>query len=138
MVRECVIPNMMGRAHSILTTLAMAAILVPATVQSVMAAPAAYDFMTKQTDVMSAGEYDGRLKIRIGDDGIVTGTFWDTEGHFSGVSGGLDGTKLWIDLGSASPTGRHLFTGTLIDGKLVATAPHGLHTWTLENIAASH
>jgi hypothetical protein len=129
---------MMGRALAMLPALMLAAALAPATVRA-ESAPATYDLNTRQTDVMSAGEYDGRLKIRISADGIISGTFWDTEGRVSGVNGGLDGTKLWIDLGNASPTSQHLFTGTLVDGKLLASAQHdrGLHTWTLEGAPAS-
>lgn len=92
-----------------------------------------YDLATKQTDVMSAGEYDGKLKLRVFPNGIVAGTFMDTQGHVSSVTGGLDGTKIWIDLGAASPTSAHLFVGTFADGKLVANAQHssGLRTWVL-------
>jgi hypothetical protein len=86
---------------------------------------------------MGAGEYDGRLRIRITPDGILNGSFMDTEGHISDVTGGLDGTKVWIDLGHASP-GQHYFNGTLIDGKLEAGATRGMHTWKLEGTATIH
>jgi hypothetical protein len=131
---------MMRRAIAVLPALMLVAALAP-TMAGAGAAPASYDLNTRQTDVMSAGEYDGRLKMRISADGIVSGTFWDTEGHVSSVSGGLDGTKLWIDIGNASPTGRRLFNGTLVDGKLTATAvaaTRGLHTWVLEGTPATH
>jgi hypothetical protein len=131
---------MMGRTLAMLAAVVLAAGLAPTSVRAESASPAAYDLATRQTDVMSAGEYDGRLKIRIFADGIVTGTFWDTEGRFSPVSGGLDGIRIWLDLGLASPTGERLFTGTFENGKLVAGAQHrsGLRSWTLEGSPASH
>jgi hypothetical protein len=96
------------------------------------APPQVYDFETHQTDALSAGEYDGRLRMRVSAGGIVSGSFTNTDGIFSSVSGGVDGTKIWIDIGNASPTGVHLFTGTFRGGKLTASAARGLHVWTLE------
>ena len=129
---------MMVRGITALAALLIAVILAPGTARADTAAARYFDLNTRQYDVMSAGEYDGRLRIRISADGIVGGTFMDTQGGLSQVIGGLDGTKIWIDLGHASPTNQHLFNGTLIDGKLVAGAAHGIHTWTLEGTPAKH
>ncbi len=91
---------------------------------------------TRQFDRSSAGEYDGLLRLQIRPDGAISGTFMNTEGNIATVWGGLKGTAIWLDLAADSPSLRRYFTGTLIDGKLEASAPHGLDTWTLEGTPA--
>jgi hypothetical protein len=121
-----------------LAALVLATTLQPIAVRAETATTQNLDLTTRQFDVMSAGEFEGRLRMRITPDGIVAGTFMDSEGGLSSIIGGLDGTKIWIDLGNAAPTSQHLFNGTLIDGKLEAGAAHGLHTWTLEGTPRTH
>jgi hypothetical protein len=66
-------------------------------------------------------------------DGIVSGSFMDTEGQLSQVTGGMKGEKIWLLIGNGARIQNHYFNGTLVDGKLLATAPgNGLRTWTLE------
>jgi hypothetical protein len=86
-----------------------------------------------------AGEYDGRLRMEIRPDGIVGGSFINTEGQTSLITGGIQGTKIWLDLGFASAVGHRTYNGTLVDGKLEATAPgRGFHNWTLEGTHAKY
>ncbi len=128
---------MKARALAMLSALALAAALAP------LPAPAAdagmsYDLATRQTDDLSPGEYDGRMRIRVSPDGIVQGTFMTTEGQLSNVTGGLHGTKIWLQIGDRTPFER-TFSGTLVDGKLTATAMgRGLHSWTLQGSPAGH
>jgi hypothetical protein len=90
-----------------------------------------YILNTREWDAMSAGEYDGRLRLSIASDGIVTGNFTTSEGQVAGVSGGLSGTKIWLQIGNGV-RGR-IFTGTFVDGKLEATrSGNGLHVWNFE------
>lgn len=97
--------------------------------------PATYDLMTRQFDPMSAGEFDGRLRITITPDGIVSGNFQQDDGGLRQVTGGLSGTKIWLQLGNDG----FPFNGTFVDGKLTAYAQgHGLHTWTLEGKPRTH
>lgn len=91
---------------------------------------------TRQFDPQSAGEYDGRLRLHVASDGVVSGTFMNTEGGVSDVTGGLTGTKIWLDLAAGSASLRRYFTGTLVDGTLHATARHGPSTWILEGTPA--
>ena len=128
---------MKARALATLSALALAAALVP------LPAPAAgagvsYDLATQQTDDLSPGEYDGRMRIRISPDGIVQGTYLATDGQLSNVTGGLHGTKIWLQIGDRTPIER-TFSGTLVDGKLLATAMgRGLHSWTLQGSPTTH
>jgi hypothetical protein len=93
---------------------------------------AAYLLNTRQFDPASAGEYDVRLRLQIAPDGIVSGTFMNTEGRITSVTGSLTGTQIRLDLDAASPDLRRYFTGTFVDGKLDTTARHGLSRWVLE------
>jgi hypothetical protein len=123
---------MKTRAFAALSVLALTAALAPLPTIAAGADAVSYDLATRQFDPLSAGEYDGRLRIRISSDGIVNGTFLTTEGALSNVTGGLNGTKIWLQLGDRTPIER-TFQGTFVDGKLSATAQgRGLHSWTLE------
>ena len=95
--------------HAILAATLFSSALLPIQATAGSAVPASYDLATRQTDTDAAGEYDGRLRIKVSSDGIVAGTYMDTEGYISTVAGGVDGTKIWLDLRAASPgTSRHL------------------------------
>jgi hypothetical protein len=77
-----------------------------------------------------AGEYDGVMHLTISPDGTVSGWYRSVDvGTIRTVVGGLDGTKLWLDLG-----GRSLFDiqGTYENGKIVASTFSGdeLYTFT--------
>jgi hypothetical protein len=128
---------MNARVFAALSVLALTAAFVPLPTLADSNA-VSYDLATRQFDPMSACEYDGRLRIRIAPDGIVNGTFMTSDGQLSSVTGGLQGTKIWLQTGTGGPLGR-IFNGTLINGKLTATASgHGLHSWTLEGAPARH
>jgi hypothetical protein len=125
-------------AIAALSVLALTAAFAPLPTVAAGGDVASYDLATRQFDPLSAGEYDGRLRIRITSDGIVGGTFMTTEGALSNVTGGLNGTKIWLQLGDHTPLER-TFQGTLVDGKLTATAMgRGLHSWTLEGTPTNH
>jgi hypothetical protein len=126
------------RAIAALSVLALAAAFAPLPSVAAAGDAVSYDLSTRQFDPLSAGEYDGRLRLRVSADGIVNGTFMTTEGALSNVTGGLNGAKIWLQLGDRTPLER-TFQGTFIDGKLSATAQgHGLHSWTLEGTPAGH
>lgn len=79
-----------------------------------------YTIPTKLTDRYHAGEYDGLLRLRISPDGIVQGTYQPSDGGIVGVTGGLDGKQIWLDIGSGIRA-LHV-TGTFRNGVLETTA----------------
>lgn len=114
-----------------LSVLALTAALAPQPAFPSTGPATTYVLNTRQWDASSAGEYDGRLRLNVSPDGIVNGTFQTSEGEVTGVSGGLQGTKIWLQIGNGV-RGR-IFTGTFVNGKLEMTAPgHGLHVWNFE------
>jgi hypothetical protein len=121
---------MKTRALATLSILALiAAFAQPALPASGPAA--SYILNTREWDASSAGEYDGRLRLSISTDGIVSGNFMTTEGQVAGVSGGLSGTKIWLQVGNG--VRGQIFTGTFADGKLETTrSGNGLHVWNFE------
>jgi hypothetical protein len=127
-----------ARVIASLSVLALTAALAPLTGLAATGTTQSYDLTTRQYDISSAGEYDGRMRIRVAPDGIVGGTFTDTEGQISQVVGGLDGTKIWLQIGDHPAARKLTFNGAFVDGKLKATAPRGLHLWTLEGTPAKH
>jgi hypothetical protein len=97
-----VMSRMNTRAIAMLSVLALTAAR-PAGSASTATSTAAYDLQVRQYDSLSAGEYDGRMRLRISPDGIVSGTFMNTQGEVvSSVTGGLDGTKIWLQIGNGS------------------------------------
>jgi len=130
---------MKARAIATLSVLALTAAFAPLTALPASAPAMSYVLNTREYDPTSAGEYDGRLRLSVSADGIVSGSFMDTEGYISQVTGGMTGEKIWFTIGNSNRIQNHYFNGTLVDGKLLATAPgNGLHTWTLEGKPASH
>jgi hypothetical protein len=130
---------MKARAIATLSVLALTAALAPLTALPATAPAMSYVLNTRQYDPTTAGEYDGVLRLSISTDGIVSGSFMNTEGLISQVTGGMKGQKIWFLIGNGSRIQNHYFNGTLIDSKLLATAPgNGLHTWTLEGKPANH
>ncbi len=121
-----------------LSVLALAAAIAPIPTLAADKNAASYDLATRRFDPMAAGEFDGRMRLRVTSDGIVSGTFMNTEGKISHVIGGLTGTKIWLQIGDHRAVRQLTYNGTLIDGKLNVTAPHGLHTWILEGTPAVH
>jgi hypothetical protein len=130
---------MKARAIATLSVLALTAALAPLTALPATTPAMSYVLNTRQYDPTTAGEYDGVLRLSISADGIVSGSFMNTEGFISQVTGGMKGEKIWFLIGNGNRIQNHYFNGTLVDGKLVATAPgNGLHTWTLEGKPANH
>ena len=129
---------MKARTIATLAVLALTAAFAP------LPAPAAgttvsYDLNVRTYDEIAAGEYDGRMRLRISPDGIVQGSFMNTQGQVSDVTGGLDGTKIWLQIGNSSRIGRSYYSGTLVDGQIKAAAPQtSLHRWILEAKPAAH
>jgi hypothetical protein len=131
--------DMKARALATLSVLALAAVIAPLPALPANNDVASYDLSTREFDLMSAGEYDGRLRLRISPDGIVGGKFMNSEGRTSMVTGGLNGTKIWLELGNSSAIGHRTYNGTFVDGKIEATAPgRRLHDWTLEATPRTH
>jgi hypothetical protein len=124
---------MKARAIATLSVLALTAAFAPLTALPASPPVTRYDLTTRTYDPTSAGEYDGRLRLAVYADGIVSGTFMTTEGQISQVTGGMNGDKIWLMIGNGRRIQNHYFNGTLVDGKLAAFAPgNGIHTWTLE------
>jgi hypothetical protein len=121
---------MKTRALVTLPVLALIAALaqpaLPASGQST-----SYILTTREWDSSTAGEFDGRLRLSVAPDGIVSGNFMNTQGEVAGVSGGLSGTKIWLQIGNG--VRGQIFTGTFADGKLETTrSGNGLHVWNFE------
>ena len=130
---------MKARAIVTLSVLALTAAFAPLTALPAPVPAMSYDLNTRQYDPTGAGEYDGRMRLSISGDGIVWGSFMNTEGQIYNVTGGMQGEKIWFLIGNGPRIQNHYFNGTLVDGKLLATAPRdGLHTWTLEGKPAKH
>jgi hypothetical protein len=131
---------MKARALAALAVLTLAAAIAPLPARAAAGPTLSYDLVTRETDAVSAGEYDGRMRLRISSDGIVSGTFMNTEGQVTDVTGGMTGTKIWIQIGNSSRIGqRNYFNGTFIDGKLTGQAPTtGRHIWSIEGTPAKH
>jgi hypothetical protein len=106
---------MKARAIATLSVLALAAAIVPLPALSASGNVVSYDLNTREVDLTSAGEYDGRLRMQIMPDGIVDGTFMNTEGQTSFITGGITGTKIWLELGNSSAIGRRTYNGTFVD-----------------------
>lgn len=77
----------------------------------------------------SAGQYTGVMTLRFYANGIVNGTYRDeSAGTIKTVSGGLNGSKLWLSFGSKG--GRN-FNGTIEkDGTITGT----LSNWRGPNV----
>ncbi len=76
-----------------------------------------------------AGAYDGVLHLDFAPGGIVNGWFRsDDEGVAHPIMGGLNGTKLWLDL---SPGNIRLFeiNGTYVNGKIDGVTFQGDQTY---------
>jgi hypothetical protein len=114
--------------------LAAAALSLPlaahaATTTSAAGAPAS----TARTLVLSsrlvqdwhAGEIDGRMRLTITPDGIISGYYRsDDGGWISSVQGGVDAANnVWLEVDALDE--RSPFTGTLIGTTIDATAYHG-------------
>ena len=115
--------------------LALATTLAPLTADAAGGRAVNYDLTTIETGSMKAGEYQGRMRITVQPNGIITGWFTNTQGSISNVIGGLTGNKIWIQLGNAGIVGHDYYQGTFIDGKIEAIAPittRTLNRWTLE------
>jgi len=74
---------------------------------------------------MHGGEIDGRMRLTLTPDGIISGTYQDEDtGRISDVEGGVErDNKVWLEAGGA--LGGYHFTGTLIGTTIDAVAYHG-------------
>ena len=131
---------MKARAIATPAVLALTAAFAPLTALSAAGTTVSYDLNVRTYDELSAGEYDGRMRLRISPDGIVQGSFMNTQGQVSDVTGGLDGTKIWLQIGNSSRIGHNSYSVTLVDGQIKAVAPTtGLHhQWVLEAKPTAH
>ncbi len=63
--------------------------------------------------------YTGRLQIRTSKEGIITGYYRPADNNdFVAVTGGIDGSRVWIDFGRA---GNSRLTGRIHDGVITGT-----------------
>ena len=94
-----------------------------------LSAPQTLTYQTRLVQSFHAGEYDGTMRLTVYPSGIVSGTFRNDEGGIREVTGGVDGSSIWLDIGGAFHA-LHL-DGTLKDGviKAVANIP-GPDTYT--------
>ncbi|HEV8023176.1 MAG TPA: hypothetical protein VGP41_18015 [Candidatus Lustribacter sp.] len=132
---------MKARALATLSVLALATAFAPLTVRAASGQAVTYDLTTRETGSMKAGEYQGRLRMTVEANGIITGWFTNTQGSISNVIGGVDGSKIWIQIGDAGMIGRNFYQGTFVGGKIEATAPNTsrtLNTWSLEATPRTH
>jgi hypothetical protein len=96
------------------------------------APPQHFQFQTRLYDQLHAGEYQGQLALTIYPSGIVQGNYRPYDGGFRTVTGGLDGKRIWLDLGVDHPL--HL-TGTFSNGVLETTANvPGPERFTFESV----
>jgi hypothetical protein len=105
-------------AAGMLAALALPASALAATTTT--AQTQSYTIPTKLTDRYHAGEYDGLLRLRVSPDGIVQGSYQPSDGGIVSVTGGLDGKRIWLDLGDGIRA-LHV-TGTFENGVLKTTA----------------
>lgn len=96
------------------------------------APPQKYDLQTQLVDRYHAGVFEGRLVLTVYPDGIVQGNYRPADGGVRSVTGGIDGTSIWLDLGTQQPL--HL-TGTLQNGVLKTTAElPGLDVYEFDSV----
>lgn len=98
----------------------LAALTLPlASSAAVTSSPQSYVFQTRLIESFHPGEYDGTMRVTVYPDGIVSGTFQDSDGGVRNVTGGLNGTSIWLDIGANHSL--HLY-GTFKNGTISATA----------------
>ena len=102
-------------AAAIIATLALPLPSLATTTTS--APPQQYNFETRIVPQYGAGEYDGTMRLTVYADGIVQGTYLPSDGNIRTVTGGLNGRKLWLDIGQ---NGRLRVTGTFEHGVINA------------------
>jgi hypothetical protein len=107
----------MFRSLAAVAAITLAAVLPASAATNLPPLPAHITYSTALVPAYyGSGEYAGTLNLDIGKDGALNGYYrFADSGTFQAVTGGLDGDRIWLDLGSA---GLHV-TGTLTDGKIV-------------------
>jgi hypothetical protein len=77
--------------------------------------------LTQVGPVSGAGEFDGKLRLTVTPDGIVSGYYFPAdEGTIVSVVGGEQNGKYWMDIGGESRL--HVYAKLGKDGSLVGTA----------------
>lgn len=104
-------------AAALLAALALPLAAQAATTSS--AEPQQLTFQTHMTQAMHAGEYGGTMRVTIYPNGIVSGWFQPSDGGVRSVTGGVDGDKIWFDIGGVHSV--HM-EGTLRNGVIDALA----------------
>jgi hypothetical protein len=111
----------MKRFLTIASALVLASLLGSTTIRPVAAATSDTRTVTFDTAITpqyyGAGAYEGVLHLTFGPHGYVNGWYRPVDvGQPRDVIGGLDGDKLWLDLGEA---GFHDIQSTYANGKIV-------------------
>ncbi|HKW09548.1 MAG TPA: hypothetical protein VJO33_04160 [Gemmatimonadaceae bacterium] len=85
--------------------------------------------LTQVEPVPASGEFDGRLKLTVTPDGIVSGYYFPMDsGTIVSVVGGERNGKYWMDIGGRARL--HIYAEREKDGSLVGTAtpmPYSLY-----------
>ncbi|HKW45728.1 MAG TPA: hypothetical protein VJN22_08720 [Candidatus Eremiobacteraceae bacterium] len=102
----------------------------PIAVSAQSSTSAAYTTALTQIEPVPApGEFDGRLKLTVTPDGIVSGYYFPMDsGTIVSVVGGEKNGKYWMDIGGR--TQLHVYAERVKDGSLVGTAtpmPHSVY-----------
>lgn len=113
----------MKRSGMVLAALLITSVIGSSTTRAVVAAPPDPRTVTFDTaftpDYYGSGAYEGVLHLTFQPGGIVNGWYRPVDvGQPRNVTGGLDGNKLWLDLGES---GLHDIQSTYENGKIVGS-----------------
>jgi hypothetical protein len=103
----------------------------PAATSSATSEPARFAMQTSYYDTRTPGAFLGRMTLNVYPSGIVNGYYFPDGGLVRNVTGGLDGDKIWLNIGGVDSL---RLNGTLKDGVLKTTAfIPGPDTWLFES-----
>jgi hypothetical protein len=108
----------LARITALIAFLAGAGVATPFPAMAAVQHTGSFTFATTLTDVRDnvPGAYEGILNLHISQDGIIQGTYRSLdEGTDRPVTGGLTGTKVWLEIGDFDSM--HI-DGTFAGGKI--------------------
>ena len=103
----------------------------PAATSTTSTEPVRFAMQTSYYDTRTPGAFLGRMTLNVYPSGIVNGYYFPDNGQVRNVTGGLDGDKIWLNIGGVDSL---RLNGTLKDGvlKTFAFIP-GPDTWVFES-----